>query len=183
VPAPRGLLVRAAACLIDGAALLALTLFLGQLVGRFFSSRAAVMLRIGQPDTFWKGPLPMLIGMAGAFWFTIPFAALVLGAAEAVYGAGLGKALLSLRIRSADGSRAGGGRLFLRALLKYLPALAVALGILLQLPELALASLAAAAVTLLGFTLCLSPPRGALHDLIARTRVFGDGPRSPPAGY
>jgi hypothetical protein len=43
-------------------------------VGYFFATRAVVMLRIGSPDTLWKGPIPMLMGIAGTFVYSLPIA-------------------------------------------------------------------------------------------------------------
>lgn len=46
-------------------------------IGYFFATRAVVMLRIGSPGTIWKGPIPMLMGIAGTFVYSLPLALLL----------------------------------------------------------------------------------------------------------
>ena len=78
-------------------------------VGYFFATRAVVMLRIGAPDTWWKGPIPMLMGIAGTFVYALPFAFLVVALSEPVFGNSPGRALLGLA-----NSRGGEGDVFRR---------------------------------------------------------------------
>jgi hypothetical protein len=63
-------------------------------VGFFFASRAVVMLRIGAPDTIWRGPIPMLMGIAGTFVYSLPFAFLVVAMCEPLLGFSPGRAML-----------------------------------------------------------------------------------------
>jgi hypothetical protein len=65
-------------------------------VGFFFASRAVVMLRIGAPDTVWKGPIPMLMGIAGTFVYSLPFAFLLVAMIGPMAGNSPGKALLGI---------------------------------------------------------------------------------------
>jgi len=74
-------------------------------VGDFFARRAVVMLRIGAPDTLWKGPIPMLMGIAGRFVYVLPVALLAIALCEPLFGNSPGKAILGLA-SDADGDRA-----------------------------------------------------------------------------
>lgn len=90
----------AASGLIDAlAALLAALLFSGTL-GTWFGGRAALALHIGQPDGFWTGPLPFLLGLLGNVVYALPVAFLLVLAPEALGGAGPGKLLTGRRIPS-----------------------------------------------------------------------------------
>jgi hypothetical protein len=66
-------------------------------IGTFFARRAVVMLRIGTPETIWKGPIPMLLGIAGTFVYALPFACLLVALVEPVAGASPGGALFGVR--------------------------------------------------------------------------------------
>jgi hypothetical protein len=65
-------------------------------IGDFFARRAVVMLRIGATDTIWKGPIPMLMGIAGRFVYVLPLALLAVTLCEPVFGNSPGKAMLGL---------------------------------------------------------------------------------------
>lgn len=88
---------RLAAGALDLLAAVALGIVLSNTaVGDFFARRAVVMLRIGAPDTIWKGPIPMLMGIAGRFVYVLPLAFLAVALCRPVFGNSPGKAILSL---------------------------------------------------------------------------------------
>ena len=60
-----GVIPRAVAAAIDGAAALALAVLLSTTSGTYFARRAVEAFRIGSPETLWKGPVPMIGGLLG----------------------------------------------------------------------------------------------------------------------
>jgi hypothetical protein len=114
-------LSRSLATGIDLAAGLALGLLLAPgPLGHYFSERAVVLLRIGQPETWFVGPMAMVIGILGELVFLLPLAVLLVLAPEALVGVSAGKLLFRLRTEAGDrGSRIA--RLAGRYLVKTLP--------------------------------------------------------------
>jgi hypothetical protein len=103
VRGPRAPIRRLTAGTIDLVAGVVLGILLSNTpVGDFFARRAVVMLRIGAPDTIWKGPVPMLMGIAGRFVYVLPLALLAVSLCEPVWGGSPGDAMLGL----ASGTRA-----------------------------------------------------------------------------
>jgi hypothetical protein len=66
-------------------------------VGALFARRAVVMLRIGAPGTLWKGPVPMMMGVAGTFVYALPLAFLLVALVEPMTGWSPGSKALRLR--------------------------------------------------------------------------------------
>jgi len=94
---------RVAARVIDvGLALLLGFIFALGPVGTLFARRAVVMLRIGEPGTLWKGPIPMLMGIAGTFVYALPLAFLLVALAAPAVGASPGELLLRVRPRGVE---------------------------------------------------------------------------------
>jgi hypothetical protein len=89
--------------------------------GFFFATRAVVMLRIGAPDTLWKGPVPMLMGIAGTFVYSLPFALLVVALCEPLFGNSPGKALLGLASARGGDAISSRRRRWLRAFVRAAP--------------------------------------------------------------
>jgi hypothetical protein len=86
---------RVAAVTIDIVVGLALGLLLSQTrVGIFFAERAVVMLRIGSPDTIWKGPIPMIMGYLGTLVYVLPLAFLLVALIGPMTGRSPGNRLL-----------------------------------------------------------------------------------------
>jgi hypothetical protein len=77
-------------------------------VGVFFARRAVVMLRIGEPGTLWKGPIPMMMGIAGTFVYALPLAFLLVALVEPITGASPGK--MMFRVRPSSGESAASSR-------------------------------------------------------------------------
>ncbi len=95
---------RLAAAAIDFVLGLTLGLLLSQTrVGVFFAERAVVMLRIGNPDTIWKGPIPMIMGYLGTLVYVLPLAFLLVALVRPVTGRSPGTALL--RVAPNDAKR------------------------------------------------------------------------------
>jgi hypothetical protein len=90
-------------------------------VGFFFATRAVVMLRIGAPDTIWKGPIPMIMGIMGTFVYTMPFAILVVQLLEPLTRTPPSKALVGLSIGSSGGAGVSRAQLWSRAMIRATP--------------------------------------------------------------
>lgn len=167
MPRLAGLGVRGAALLLDLICALALTLLLSSTSGRFFSGRAVALLRIGDPGSFWKGPIPMLLGAMGTLTFGFPLAALMVLLPEGIFGMSPGKMIVGIRVRRADGSAPGLKTLVLRLAIK---GCGLWLGILALLSSyliLAIIGLGVQLLLLLGWFLALGPRGAALHDRFA----------------
>lgn len=67
-----GFWIRAVAAGLDAAAAFALSIVLAPSVGIFFARRAVVTLRIGEPGTLWRGPVPLMIGIFGEVFYLLP---------------------------------------------------------------------------------------------------------------
>jgi len=153
---------RVLASIIDGLAALAAGLLLSDIPGIFLAERAFVALDIGNPDGFWRGPVPLILGYAGTFVHALPVAFLLLLIPEGFAGAGPGKLVTGLRVSGARPLRrfllkTGGWWLHLLGLVAaFWPLLA--LGVLWNLTV-----LLGSAPLLFG--------RDTLHDRLAGTRV------------
>ncbi|MFI5243951.1 MAG: hypothetical protein ACHQQR_01915 [Gemmatimonadales bacterium] len=90
-------------------------------VGDFFARRAVVMLRIGAPGTIWKGPIPMLMGIAGRFVYVLPVALLAVALCEPVFGNSPGRAMLGLVPGTVDGESRSRLQRYGRALVTAAP--------------------------------------------------------------
>jgi hypothetical protein len=84
-------------------------------VGFFFATRAVVMLRIGASDTIWKGPIPMLMGIAGTFVYSLPFAFLIVAMCEPLFGFSPAGAMLGRTNAAVAPLRERWRRAFIRA--------------------------------------------------------------------
>jgi hypothetical protein len=156
---------------IDALVGLLLAMLLSGTTGRWFAGRSFVMLSIGSPDTFWRGPVPMVIGIFGPLVYGLPFALLLVLLPEALAGAGPGKWALGLSVAAPDCGEGPRGRRWLRWIIKCAGLWSMALALVLgSAPVAGLACLLAASV-LLG---CLPAAAGAslaLHDRLAGTSV------------
>lgn len=149
--------------LLDGALVLAAALLMASTLGEGLSARAALALRIGEADSFWRGPLPFLVSFVGSFIHALPLATLLLLAPEATAaGAGPGKLLFKLQVQ---GARPG------RFLLKTAGCWLHLAGLALAWWPLLAAALVAYAVTGAG-ALPLLAGRPALHERLSGARVI-----------
>ncbi len=139
-------------------------------LGEFFSARAVVLLRIGEPDSWFVGPVAMVIGILGELVFLLPLAVMLALAPEALGGAALGKLLLRLRIETVEGLTRR-WRLATRYLVKTLPLQGTVVALLTGVWAIQVVVLLLAAVLLSEvFIASLRGTRGA-HDRLAGTIV------------
>ena len=170
--APAGFWIRAGAASVDAASSVGATLVLASTVGFFFARRAVVTFRIGEPDTFWKGPLPLMLGVIGEVVYLLPLMFYLVWLIEPLTGATLGKRLVGLRIGRVDGLPAQPRSLWLRHALQTASFWGWTLALLAGRWEIgALASVAGVAV-FAGMCLAIGPAKAALHDRISETRVW-----------
>ena len=160
---------RFAAASIDAVAVIVLGMLLANTAGDWAAARTGIVLRVAQPDTFWVGPLPMVLGAIGNLVYGLPLNLLLVLLPEAFEGRGLGKLATRLRVTplAPDGTTTVLRR---RLLYKCAPCLlALASMLTLQL-WLAVLAVAAAIVLFLG-ALPLLWDSPALHDRLAGTRL------------
>jgi hypothetical protein len=144
-------------------------------VGFFFATRAVVMLRIGAPDTIWKGPIPMIMGIMGTFVYTMPFAILVVELLEPLSGTSPSKALVGLTIVSSAGGAAARAQLWRRASVKAAPWWGLTVALLAGSWVLALIFSIVGVLMLGNFLLSLFTPLRPIDDAWSRTRVARTG--------
>lgn len=171
-----GFWIRAEAACIDAVLGFGLTLLLSKTVGDFFARRAVVTLRIGDPHTLWKGPIPMMLGIVGEVVYLLPFTFLVVRLLEPLTGATIGKRALGLRVRAADGGPASRSRLWLRTGILTVGMWGWTLALLVGSWQIAVLATAAGLVVFLGCFAALGPRKLALHDRWSGTGV---GRREP----
>ncbi len=171
-PARRGLGVRVLAAVIDSVLGLVVALLLASTTGRWFAGRAVAMLSIGSPDTFWRGPIPMVLGILGPLVYGLPFALLLAWLPEALFGAGLGKWALRLRVGDGTGEPARAGSLWVRWAVKCVGLWGMGLALLLGNGPAALVALAAGVIVIAGFIPAAGRERRALHDRLSGTAVL-----------
>ena len=116
---------RLVAGLIDIGFGLVLCHFLRNYFGHYFAARSVVTFHIGSPTTIWKGTIPWLMAMFSLFVYTLPLALFLAFLPEAIWGRGLGKFLLGLRIEGSP------KKLWLRYLLKTTMFWGMTLGLIL----------------------------------------------------
>ncbi len=167
----RGFGIRLLAGGLDAVLGTVVALLLAGTLGRWFAGRAVVMLSIGSPDTFWRGPIPMVLGILGSFVYGLPFALLLVLLAEALFGASPGKWLLGLQVVAADGTSAPTGSRLLRWAAKCSGLWAMVLALVAGSWPVAIAALTAALIASAGFCLSIGPRSLALHDRLFGTAV------------
>jgi uncharacterized RDD family membrane protein YckC len=91
---------------------------------------------------------------------------------EGLTGQALGKLLLKLRIKAADGSVAGPDKLFTRAAIKYSQLLLGLIGAITGVNAISQLGSLAGFVVFIGCFFALGQNRQALHDIVAKTAVF-----------
>lgn len=160
---------RFAATSIDAVVVIVLGMLLASTAGDWAAARTAIVLRVGQPETFWRGPLPMVLGAIGNLVYGLPLNLLLVLLPEAFAGRSLGKLVARLQVTpvAPDGTNTALRR---RLLTKCAPCL-LALASMITL-QLWLACMAVAVAILLGAgAIPLLWGRVPLHDRLARTRL------------
>jgi uncharacterized RDD family membrane protein YckC len=166
-----GFWIRVAALIIDLFVLLLVAMLLSRWSGIVFARLSREMLHIGQPGTFWKGPVAFLLGFVGNLFFGLPFAAIVCSLPEAVFGMGPGKMITGVRIVSEPGRGAARARLVGRALFKNLGAWGIVIAQVARAESFAAVAIAVGALVALGTLAAAGPAKRTLYDFAAGTLV------------
>ena len=170
-----GFWIRAAAASLDTGVGFAASLVLASSIGTFFAHRAVVTLRIGDPNTLWKGPLPLMLGAVGEVVYLLPFALFVAWVLDPLTGATVGKRLLGLRVRNADCQPASRKRRWFRSALQTVGLWGWTLALVTGRWEIAVLASLAGSVVFVGSLVALGPTSFALHDRLSRTSVCRTG--------
>ncbi|HUO83642.1 MAG TPA: RDD family protein [Thermoanaerobaculia bacterium] len=170
-----GFWIRAAAASIDTGVGVASSLVLASSLGTFFAHRAVVTLRIGQPDTLWQGPLPMMLGAVGEVVYLLPFALFAAWVLDPLTGATVGKRVFGLRVRDAGGQPASRQRRWCRSALQTVGLWGCTLALVAGRWEFAVLASLAGSVVFVGSLAALGPQSLALHDRISGTSVCRNG--------
>jgi hypothetical protein len=137
------------------------------MVGFFFASRAVVMLRIGAPDTVWKGPIPMIMGILGPLVYGLPFAILLVLLAEPLAGTSPGKALLGLTVVSCGDGTLLHRQRWQRAIIKATPFWGLTVALLAGSWVLALVFSMAGLILLASTAFSLFTPLRPVHEVLS----------------
>lgn len=116
--------------------------------------------------------LPMVINFVVWLAFLPTIIWLVYGLIEGIFGRSIGKLIMGIAIRRADGARAYASTLLLRYSVKYSATLLMILAILLRSPGVAVASGIAGLAVFVGMLVMLGPEKRALYDHVAGTAVY-----------
>jgi hypothetical protein len=139
-------------------------------IGTFFARRAVVMLKIDEPGSIWKGPVPLMLGAIGDLVYLLPLALLVTWSLD-LTGSTIAKRLLGLQVRDAHGMRPSASRSWSRSALRTVGLWGCTLALIVGRWELAAAAIAAWLVVIAGMLLALGPASLAWHDRVTGTSV------------
>ncbi|MFH1842325.1 MAG: RDD family protein [bacterium] len=141
-------------------------------LGGFFVDRAVATLHIGQPDTVWKGPFPLVLGLFGTLVYSLPCILCLVWLAEPLFGASPGKHLLRIKLLASDGGPLTAGKRWRRYLLKTGGLWFMVLALLLGNWQLLMAGTAGIFSMWLGGLVALVPPGYSLLDRLAGSAPF-----------
>jgi uncharacterized RDD family membrane protein YckC len=162
---------RVCAATIDTAIGLGLALLLSQTMGMYFARRAVVMLHIGEPDTWWQGPIPLMLGVVGEVTYLLPFALWIAWLLDPLSGATLGKRLVGLRIVDTDGAAADRTMIWRHHLTGTCGLWGLSLALVTGSWQLAVVASIALLVVGLGALLLFGQDGRTLHDRVSGTMV------------
>ena len=160
------------AVLIDFLTGIGLGLLMSHSFGYYFAQRAEVMLRIGAPDSLWRGPIPMLLGVVGPFTYILPLALYLIFLTEPLFNNSLGKQLFKLKITDHLGNSPQSKQKWIRHFIKTSPLWIMILALVLGSWQIALISVMSAFVVLLGSGVFIGSKKLTLHDFLAKTTVL-----------
>jgi hypothetical protein len=140
-------------------------------IGYFFASRAVVMLKIGSPETIWKGPIPMIMGILGPFVYVLPLSILLVLMIEPLTGASLGKRILRLKIISANDEVVPKRKLWYRSAIKASCFWGLVAALLFGNWVLALCSIVIGCMVSCSMVLSLFSSLAPLHEVRSQTSV------------
>lgn len=128
-------------------------------------------LRIGDPNTVWKGAIPFVLGVVGEITYLLPFTLLLVLMLDPLMGATVGKRVFGLRVRTADCRPGTRAQHWLRTAAKTVGLSGWTLALLIGRWELAVLATLAGGVALFGSLAALGRTSRALHDRLSGTTV------------
>ncbi len=173
-----GVLRRWLAFSLDGILVMLLSLAAGLVGGAVFGDGLGALLGpsgiVGAAFVLFALLLgwPALVGAMDVAGFVLPFLGTAYTLTEALGGFSLGKLLLGLRIRNADGARAGLGQLFGRYVVKNVLYLLAMLALLSGIEVLRAVGGLGALLVWVGCLFAFGAARQALHDRAFGTAVY-----------
>jgi len=168
---PRSIWIRGVAGVVDLVLAVVLALLLQSTSGELLAGRAAILFRVGQPDTLWTGTVPLVLGAASHLVYGYPLAFLLVTLPEGWSGASAGKLLTRSVVADARGSVTSRGLRWRRLLWKASGAWIFLLALLTTWWPLAVLAVLAGVVVALGCLAALGPSRRTLHDRISGSTV------------
>jgi uncharacterized RDD family membrane protein YckC len=162
---------RVAAATVDAAVGLGLAFLLSQTMGMYFARRAVVMLHIGEPGTWWQGPIPLMLGVVGEITYLLPFTFWLAWLLDPITGATLGKRLMGIRVRATDGSVPLRATLWRRHFIQTCGVWGLSLAMVTGSWQLALVASVALLVVGVGTLLLFGHEGRTLHDRVSGTMV------------
>lgn len=166
---------RLLAYLIDGITIAVVGGILGSVLGGVLglgAGGAVAASGASGPDAAAAGAMAGILGAVVGATIGMGFLSLGWIVWEGLTGQALGKMLLKLRIKAADGSTAGPDKLFTRAAIKYSQLLLRLIGALAGINAISQLGSLAGLVVFIGCFFVLGQNRQALHDILAKTAVF-----------
>lgn len=141
-------------------------------IGNFFAERAVVMLKIGSPDTIWKGLIPMIMGILGPFFYVLPLSLLLVFLIEPLTGASLGKRILRLKIVLENKGVVSREKLWYRSAIKSVLFWGLVAGLLFGSWVVALCSVVLGFAVFCSIVLPLFSSCRPLHEALSQTSVI-----------
>ncbi len=163
--------MRAVAAAIDAMAGVATAILLSSSLGVFFARRAVVMLRIGDPETLWKGPVPLMLGVVGEVVYLLPFALFLAWILDPLTGATIGKRVMGMRVCDPDGRPSSRQARWRRSAIQTAGLWGMAVALVAGRWEMAVLATFVGVVMVAGSLLALGPASLALHDRLSSTGV------------
>ncbi len=139
-------------------------------VGWYFATRAVDLLRIGEPDTWFQGPVALVIGLFGQLVFSLPIAFLVV-ALPSLAGSSWGMRVFGIRVESLEP-----WRIFLRFIVAASPWWLATLALVSAWWWLAEIAIGAAAILWLGSCVAVVANRKGPADFFAGTALVESRP-------
>lgn len=84
---------RILAIAIDSFLALTLSALSAGILGRWCAERAVLALAIDDPSSWWRGPLPLVLGILGNVVYSLPLTVLAVGASRLAFGRTPGESL------------------------------------------------------------------------------------------
>ena len=164
--------LRLVASLIDGIVIGFIGSLVGGVAGGILGGGAGALAGSAVDQTAAGGAFGGLVGAVVGAMLGSSLVSLIWVIWEGLTGQALGKLLLKIRVKSADGSNAGVDRLLTRAAIKYISSILQIVAAVTGISLIGNLGSLAGVVIFVGCFLVLGQNRQALHDILAKTAVY-----------